>query len=87
MNQPQQQVAEMSVSNPIFKTGSLWALIGITSWSDAASFFTAVASILAALYSLALLSEWIWKRIIRPFCEWRGWMKRQARRRTDANAD
>jgi len=46
---------------------SVWAAVGITSWADFAAF-------LAALYSLMLIGEWLWKKAVRPFCEWRGWI-------------
>jgi hypothetical protein len=39
----------------LIKGGSAWTFVGITSWSDA-------ASIAALLYTLMLISEWIWKR-------------------------
>lgn len=59
------------------KIGTAWAAVGITSWADA-------ASALAFVYTLILLSEWLWKRAIRPFCERRGWVRRKLRRREDA---
>lgn len=48
---------------PIAKAASVWAMVGITSWSDAASF-------LAFCYTLVLIGEWLWKRIFRD------WVKR-----------
>jgi hypothetical protein len=47
------------VSQPIIKVATAWAAVGITSWAEFASF-------LAALYSLLLILEWVWKRIIVP---------------------
>lgn len=47
------------------KLGTVWAAVGITSWADAAAF-------LAALYSLLLVLEFLWKKLARPFLEWRG---------------
>lgn len=58
------------------KVGTAWAAVGITSWADA-------ASALAFLYTLLLVSEWLWKKAIRPFVESRGWLKRKTRRRDD----
>ena len=58
------------------KIGTAWAAVGITSWAEA-------ASALAALYTLLLIAEWLWKRLGRPFCERRGWVKRKARRKAD----
>lgn len=62
----------------LFKVGSAWALIGITSWAD-------FASALAALYTVILLGEWLWKHAIRPLCERKGWIKPKAflRRKDD----
>lgn len=41
------------------KIGAVWAVIGISSWTDAAAFLAFVLSLLA-------LSEYIWKKILRP---------------------
>lgn len=38
-----------------------------------------IAKIAAAIYGVAVLSEWIWKKAVRPFCESRGWLKRRRR--------
>ena len=65
-----------SVSHPEIKIASAWALVGITSWADFAAF-------VAAIYTLILLGEWVWKKLIRPFCESRGWLKRLKRRYYD----
>lgn len=62
MSQHQEEIAA-----PVIKTLTVWGAIGITSWAEAASFA-------AFLYSLALLSEWLWKRLIKPFLISRGWM-------------
>jgi membrane-associated phospholipid phosphatase len=50
------------------RTGSLIADLLVPSWPN-------IASALAALFSLCLLSEWFWKRIWRPFFVWLGWIK------------
>jgi hypothetical protein len=47
---------------------SAWAVIGITSWADFAAF-------LGAIYTFVLLSEWAYKKVVRPICIARGWMK------------
>lgn len=52
-----------TVENGLFKAGSLWALIGITSWADAANAMTALAAFIGALYSCVLLGEWIYKKV------------------------
>lgn len=74
------QVGEQVVNAPITKAatsglfaGATW---GINTWAD-------VAAVLAALYSLALLLEWLWKKAIRPYCEYRGWIFRVRRRKDD----
>ena len=68
----------MSMDNEIegklVKAGTVWAAIGITSWADFASF-------LAALYSLLLLGEWMWKKLIKSFLISRGYIKVDRRRR------
>jgi hypothetical protein len=56
------------VENQAAKIVSAWALIGITSWAEAASFA-------AFLYSALLILEWLWKRLFRPLAVNRGWVK------------
>jgi hypothetical protein len=50
--------------------------IGLTTWAETASFF-------AALYTLLLIVEWLWRRSGRPFCEKMGWLQRLNRRKSD----
>lgn len=50
---------QTQVGNPILKVVSAWALIGVTSWAEAASFF-------AAMYTLILILEWAYKKAFRP---------------------
>lgn len=57
--------SEQTVAAPIAKAVTMWAAIGITNWSDAQSFAGAIASIFAAMYSLCLLFEWVYKRMKR----------------------
>ena len=49
---------ETTVGEPVLKLISVWAAVGITSWADFASF-------LAALYSLLLIGEWMYKKFIK----------------------
>jgi hypothetical protein len=49
-----------------------WMLINSVPWD-------LIAKIAAAIYGVAVLSEWMWKKAIRPFCESRGWLKRRRR--------
>lgn len=58
------------------RIASLWALVGITSWADFAAF-------VAAIYSLLLIGEWLWKRLGRPFAERHNWLARKHRRKDD----
>jgi hypothetical protein len=51
----------------IAKVASVWAAVGVTSWSEAASF-------MAFLYTTWLMAAKFWKDILRPFCERRGWV-------------
>lgn len=65
-----------AVAAPVIKVVSAWAAVGFTSWTDVAAF-------LAAVYSLLLIAEWLWKKLGRPFCELHGWLKRKQRRAGD----
>lgn len=65
-----------SVAMPGAKIVTAWAAFALTSWTD-------VAGALAAVYSLLLILEWLWKRLGRPFAEDRGWVKRSKRRKDD----
>jgi hypothetical protein len=56
------------IENQTAKIVSAWALIGITSWAEAASFA-------AFLYSALLILEWLWKRVFKPLAVARGWVK------------
>ncbi len=58
------------------KIASVWFLTLFTSWADFAAF-------LAAMYSLLLIGEFVWKKFLRPYCEMRGWVKRSFKRRDD----
>jgi len=64
------------IQSPVAKVLSLWAVIGITSWADAAAFA-------AFVYSLILISEWVWKKLARPYSERRGWIAKRRAPDTD----
>jgi uncharacterized membrane protein len=49
---------ESTVGDPILKLVSAWAAVGITSWADFASF-------LAAIYSLILIGEWVYRKFFK----------------------
>lgn len=72
---------EHDTKTGLVKSGSAWLLViiadlGIKSWGD-------VAAMLAALYSLVLIIEWVWKRIARPIAEAHGWVAPRKRHRID----
>jgi hypothetical protein len=58
------------ISMPVTKVVSLWAVIGVTSWTDAAAFA-------GFAYSMILIGEWLWKKIFRRIAENRGWVKKR----------
>ena len=41
---------------------------------DLAGWLACGASAAALVYSLHLMGEWYWKKVIRPLCEARGWL-------------
>lgn len=45
------------------KLTSVWAMVGITSWADFAAF-------MAAMYSLLLVGEFVWKKLIKLGLAW-----------------
>ncbi len=55
------------IAAPVAKAATAWAVVGITSWAEFASF-------LAAIYTLILLGEWVWKRFGRAYAVRRGWV-------------
>jgi len=63
----------ISVAHPVAKVLTAWlAVIGIASWAEAAAF-------IGFLYTLCLFGEWVWKRIVKPYCARRGWIERRQR--------
>ena len=61
------------VNHPILKlisVGGAW-FIGVT-WGER-------ASMLAAIYTLCLIFEWLWKRLVKPLALRRGWIKGRPR--------
>lgn len=64
------------IGSPIFKVASAWVAIGVTSWAD-------FASLLAAFYTLLLISEWFWKKILKPALIKYGYLPVPARRADD----
>lgn len=56
-----------TIAAPFAKVATAWAVVGITSWAEFASF-------LACVYSAILIFEWLWKRAIRPAMVKHGWL-------------
>lgn len=46
-----------------------------------------IAAGLTAFYTLLLISEWLWKKVVRPFAERRGWIAVPRRRKEDREAE
>ncbi len=69
---------ETEIQGKIFKVGTVWGAIGVTSWAEAASF-------MAFIYSMALFGEWLWKKLIKPMMIKRGYIKADRRRKADSN--
>lgn len=57
-----------TIDSPVLKVLSMWAAIGITSWAEFASF-------MAAMYTMFLMGEWLWKKIFRRVALRKGWIK------------
>lgn len=57
-----------TIASPVAKVVTVWAAVGITTWADVASF-------LAACYSMLLISEWLYKRVIKPVLIKKGILK------------
>jgi len=64
------------IQTPVIKIATSWGGVIVTSWNE-------IAAILASIYTLILISEWMWKKILRPFLERKGWLKKQYRRKDD----
>ena len=69
---------ETEVQSKLFKIGTAWGAVGVTSWAEAASF-------LACIYTAILLCEWLWKKAIKPMLIKRGYIKADRRRKSDHN--
>lgn len=58
------------------KIGSVWAMVGITSWAD-------FAAALAAIYSLLMIFDFCWKKFVRDWFVRFGLVKPLERRKSD----
>lgn len=77
MGAPEQNI---SVDHAGLKITTAWVATAFTSWAEFAAF-------LAAIYTMCLLGEWLWRKILRPFAERHGWVKRLKRRSSDWRPD
>jgi hypothetical protein len=83
----------VSVGAPIFKVATAWGVVAGSSTvsdmsftvSEISDIASTVASTVAAIYTLCLFGEWLWKKWIRPYLERKQIMKRLRRRKTDYN--
>ena len=64
------------IQAPTIKIATSWGGVIVTSWNE-------IAAILASVYTILLISEWVWKRAFRPFLEKRQWLKKPQRRKDD----
>lgn len=63
---------DQKVAWPVAKVVSLWAMIGISTWQEAASFA-------AFIYSMCLIIEWFYKKIWRGVFVKIGWVKKSGK--------
>lgn len=61
------------------KLGTAWAGVGAVATWD----WGQIAEMLAALYTVLLIADWLWRRVARPTAESRGWLQRKRRRASD----
>jgi hypothetical protein len=66
----------VSVDHPVEKTIALWGLIGVSSWAD-------FAALVASVYSVLLIGEWLWKKFLRDWAIAHGLARPLNRRRSD----
>lgn len=68
------------VSHPVLKVASVGAaLLGGMTWGE-------FAQMLAAIYTLCLIADFMWKRFGKPFAISRGWMRGKGRAYMDTTA-
>lgn len=73
MGQQFNETTVNAVANQGAKIGAVWLSVGITSWTDAAAFLAFVLSALA-------LTEYVWKKIVRPILVDFGYLKSAKKR-------
>lgn len=66
------------IKHPVAKVASASLVyLGSMSWGE-------IAQMLAALYTLCLIVEWLWKRVLKPFAQARGWLAGKRREFLDS---
>lgn len=59
---------DTTIQHPVLKVVSaVIVTAGGLTWGE-------IASIMASIYTLCLITEWIWKRLIKPLAIRKGWM-------------
>lgn len=57
------------------KVSAAWGSVAVANSAAIANWAQAIASIAAAIYTVMLIIEFVWKKLGRPVCEARGWIK------------
>lgn len=57
------------------KLTGAWGSVGITNLTEVTSWAHLVAEIGAATLTILLVLEFLVRKVILPFCRWRGWIK------------
>jgi hypothetical protein len=73
MGQEFNETVVNQVTNQVPKILTVWGFIGISSWSEAAAFLAFVLSALA-------LTEYLWKKLLRPALACMGYLKSAKKR-------
>lgn len=70
------------VKHPVIKaaSGTVLAVWSDMSWGER-------AQMAAFLYTLCLLIEWLWKRVLKPLAQRRGWIKGKPREFLDSTGN
>lgn len=64
-----------------------WGSVSVTKMTTITAWAHLIAEIAAATLTILLVGEFLWKKIIRPFCEYRGWIKRKPEKHENANSE
>lgn len=72
---PAQLTPDRETAVTCAKLCTAWGSLVAIDAAKLANWAQAIASIAAAIYTVLLITEFMWKKVLRPFAEWRGWMK------------